>query len=257
MVVVVQPDLGSADGIAPMRTGRAAWLILAADGPATELWTASSRRSCASSPTRGAFATCCSRNGRGSSSARSRRRTRRRSRSSPRSGVDGPGCGPCTSRRPTPSRTGSPPWRLASTTPSPRTRPRPSSLAASPGSTRDRGPAQGPAARPGRSGRASSSTSRHTSCDAAAQVIHLRPKEFGLLALLAAHPGRAYTRRELLHVVWGPAHIGGPRTVDVHVRWLRSKIEARPSSPALPRDGARRRLPAGRARRTASRGRGR
>jgi DNA-binding response OmpR family regulator len=64
------------------------------------------------------------------------------------------------------------------------------------------------------------------------QVIHLRPKEFGLLALLAAHPGRAYTRRELLHVVWGPAHIGGPRTVDVHVRWLRSKIEPRPSEPA-------------------------
>ena len=64
------------------------------------------------------------------------------------------------------------------------------------------------------------------------QVIHLRPKEFGLLALLAAHPGRAYTRRELLHVVWGPAHVGGPRTVDVHVRWLRSKIEPRPSAPA-------------------------
>jgi DNA-binding response OmpR family regulator len=67
----------------------------------------------------------------------------------------------------------------------------------------------------------------------AGHVVHLRPKEFGLLAILAAHPGRAYTRRELLHVVWGPAHIGGPRTVDVHVRWLRSKIEARPSSPAL------------------------
>ncbi len=60
------------------------------------------------------------------------------------------------------------------------------------------------------------------------QVIHLRPKEFGLLALLAAHPGRAYTRRELLHLVWGPAHVGGPRTVDVHVRWLRSKIEPGP-----------------------------
>ena len=61
------------------------------------------------------------------------------------------------------------------------------------------------------------------------QVIHLRPKEFGLLALLAAHPGRAYTRRELLHVVWGPAHIGGPRTVDVHVRWLAPR-----SSPGRP-----------------------
>ena len=65
------------------------------------------------------------------------------------------------------------------------------------------------------------------------QVIHLRPKEFGLLALLAAHPGRAYTRRELLHIVWGPAHVGGPRTVDVHVRWLRSKIEPQPSEPTF------------------------
>jgi DNA-binding response OmpR family regulator len=62
-------------------------------------------------------------------------------------------------------------------------------------------------------------------------VVHLRPKEFGLLALLAAHPGRAYTRRELLHLVWGPSHAGGPRTVDVHVRWLRSKIEPLPDHP--------------------------
>jgi DNA-binding response OmpR family regulator len=64
------------------------------------------------------------------------------------------------------------------------------------------------------------------------EVVHLRPKEFGLLALLAAHPGRAYTRRELLHLVWGPTHVGGPRTVDVHVRWLRSKIEQDPDRPA-------------------------
>ena len=63
------------------------------------------------------------------------------------------------------------------------------------------------------------------------QVIHLRPKEFGLLALLAAHPGRAYSRRELLDRVWGPEHRGGMRTVDVHVRWLRSKIEPCPERP--------------------------
>jgi DNA-binding response OmpR family regulator len=63
------------------------------------------------------------------------------------------------------------------------------------------------------------------------EVVHLRPKEFGLLALLAAHPGRAYTRRELLHLVWGPSHAGGPRTVDVHIRWLRSKIEREPDRP--------------------------
>ena len=63
------------------------------------------------------------------------------------------------------------------------------------------------------------------------ELIHLRPKEFGLLALLAAHPGRAYSRRELLDRVWGPDHHGGMRTVDVHVRWLRSKIEPVPERP--------------------------
>lgn len=62
-------------------------------------------------------------------------------------------------------------------------------------------------------------------------VVHLRPKEFGLLALLGAHPGRAYTRRELLDRVWGPGHQGGPRTVDVHIRWLRSKVETDPERP--------------------------
>ena len=61
--------------------------------------------------------------------------------------------------------------------------------------------------------------------------IHLRPKEFGLLAMLAGHPGRAYTRRQLLDRVWGVDHDGDPRTVDVHVRWLRSKIEAEPGHP--------------------------
>jgi DNA-binding response OmpR family regulator len=64
------------------------------------------------------------------------------------------------------------------------------------------------------------------------ELIHLRPTEFRLLAMLAAHPGRAYTRRELLDRVWGRGHGGDPRTVDVHVRWLRSKIERRPEAPA-------------------------
>ena len=61
--------------------------------------------------------------------------------------------------------------------------------------------------------------------------VHLRPKEFGLLALLAAHPGRAYTRRELLERVWGRGSASGPRTVDVHVRWLRAKVEPDPDRP--------------------------
>ena len=65
----------------------------------------------------------------------------------------------------------------------------------------------------------------------AGQVVRLRPKEFQLLAMLAAHPGRAYTRRQVLDRVWGPGHTGDPRTVDVHIRWLRSKLEARPDDP--------------------------
>jgi DNA-binding response OmpR family regulator len=62
-------------------------------------------------------------------------------------------------------------------------------------------------------------------------LVHLRPKEYQLLAMLAAHPGRAYSRRQLLERVWGPDHDGDPRTVDVHVRWLRSKIERVPEVP--------------------------
>ena len=63
------------------------------------------------------------------------------------------------------------------------------------------------------------------------QSIHLRPKEFHLLAMLAAHPGRAYTRRQLLHRVWGPDQVGDPRTVDVHIRWLRAKSEPQADRP--------------------------
>jgi DNA-binding response OmpR family regulator len=62
-------------------------------------------------------------------------------------------------------------------------------------------------------------------------VVHLRPKEYQLLAMLASHPGHAYTRRQLLDRVWGPGHDGDPRTIDVHVRWLRAKLEARPDTP--------------------------
>jgi DNA-binding response OmpR family regulator len=62
--------------------------------------------------------------------------------------------------------------------------------------------------------------------------LHLRPKELKLLELLATHPGRAYTRRQLLDRVWGPGHAADPRTVDVHVAWLRSKLERDPEHPA-------------------------
>jgi DNA-binding response OmpR family regulator len=63
------------------------------------------------------------------------------------------------------------------------------------------------------------------------RLVHLRPKEFDLLAVLASHPGRAWTRRQLLDRAWGHQHGGDPRTVDVHVRWLRSKIETEPERP--------------------------
>lgn len=63
------------------------------------------------------------------------------------------------------------------------------------------------------------------------QLVHLRPKEFDLLTVLAGHPGRAWTRRQLLDRAWGHDHDGDPRTIDVHVRWLRSKIEAEPERP--------------------------
>ncbi len=63
------------------------------------------------------------------------------------------------------------------------------------------------------------------------KVLDLRPKEYDLLAFLAGHPGRAYTRNELLDEVWGTEYFGDPRTVDVHIRWLREKIERKPGSP--------------------------
>ena len=64
------------------------------------------------------------------------------------------------------------------------------------------------------------------------EAIHLRPKEFELLALLTTHPRRAFSRRELLAGVWH-REAGRLRTVDVHVHWLRAKIEADPATPRL------------------------
>ena len=61
--------------------------------------------------------------------------------------------------------------------------------------------------------------------------VHLRPKEFALLALLATDPGRVFSRDELVARIWGSTYAGGPRTVDVHIRWLRAKIEEDPARP--------------------------
>ena len=55
--------------------------------------------------------------------------------------------------------------------------------------------------------------------------VDLTYKEYELLKTIAATPGRAYTREELLRNIWGYDYFGGTRTVDVHIRRLRSKIE--------------------------------
>ncbi len=57
--------------------------------------------------------------------------------------------------------------------------------------------------------------------------------EFEILRAMAAHPGRVYTRRALLEAVWGDADYRDPRTVDVHVRHLREKLERDPRKPEL------------------------
>jgi DNA-binding response OmpR family regulator len=61
--------------------------------------------------------------------------------------------------------------------------------------------------------------------------IHLRPKEARLLEVLIRASGRTLTRTHILMRVWGADHQGDPRTVDVHVRWLRAKIEPEPRHP--------------------------
>jgi DNA-binding response OmpR family regulator len=57
------------------------------------------------------------------------------------------------------------------------------------------------------------------------KIVELTFKEYELLKFLANDPGRVYTRESLLNKVWGYDYFGGDRTVDVHVRRLRSKIE--------------------------------
>ena len=58
------------------------------------------------------------------------------------------------------------------------------------------------------------------------QPLHLSVKEFDLLAHLAAHPGRIFTREQLLARIWGYDYEGETRTVDVHISWLRGKLRA-------------------------------
>jgi two-component system response regulator ResD len=63
------------------------------------------------------------------------------------------------------------------------------------------------------------------------QELQLSAREFDLLSILMRNAGRALSREELLAQVWGEDWIGDPRTLDVHVRWLRLKIEEDPAEP--------------------------
>jgi DNA-binding response OmpR family regulator len=61
--------------------------------------------------------------------------------------------------------------------------------------------------------------------------VQLTYVEFELLRILASHPGRVYSRRMLLEALWGGADYREPRTIDVHVRHLREKLEPDPAEP--------------------------
>ncbi len=65
----------------------------------------------------------------------------------------------------------------------------------------------------------------------AGKEINLTAKEFDLLELMALNPGKVYGRESLLNTVWGYEYPGDVRTVDVHIRRLREKIETNPSEP--------------------------
>ncbi|NET70266.1 MAG: response regulator transcription factor [Sphaerospermopsis sp. SIO1G2] len=61
--------------------------------------------------------------------------------------------------------------------------------------------------------------------------VNLSPKEFRLLELFMSYTRRVWSREQLLDQVWGPDFVGDSKTVDVHIRWLREKLEKDPSHP--------------------------
>lgn len=63
------------------------------------------------------------------------------------------------------------------------------------------------------------------------QEVSLSPKEFRLLELFMSYARRVWSREQLLDQVWGPDFVGDSKTVDVHIRWLREKLEQDPSHP--------------------------
>ncbi|MEQ1715909.1 MAG: response regulator transcription factor [Hyphomicrobium sp.] len=67
----------------------------------------------------------------------------------------------------------------------------------------------------------------------AGEAVHLTPKEFDLLVLLARHAGRVLTHRHILNDVWGPAHGGDTQYLRVFIGQLRQKLEVNPAEPQL------------------------
>jgi two-component system phosphate regulon response regulator PhoB len=61
--------------------------------------------------------------------------------------------------------------------------------------------------------------------------VNLSPKEYRLLELFMQYPRRVWSRDKLLEQVWGHDYFGDSKTVDVHIRWLREKLELNPSAP--------------------------
>lgn len=61
--------------------------------------------------------------------------------------------------------------------------------------------------------------------------VKISPKQFRLLELFMSYPRRVWSREQLLEQIWGPDFIGDSKTVDVHIRWLREKLEIDPSNP--------------------------
>ncbi len=63
------------------------------------------------------------------------------------------------------------------------------------------------------------------------QEVGLSPKEFSLLELFMNNPRRVFSREQLLEQIWGMSYLGDSKTVDVHIRWLREKLEVDASAP--------------------------
>jgi two-component system phosphate regulon response regulator PhoB len=63
------------------------------------------------------------------------------------------------------------------------------------------------------------------------EEVNLSPKEFRLLELFMTYPKRVWDREQLIENIWGADFLGDTKTVDVHIRWLREKLEKDPSNP--------------------------